>query len=183
MTTELRKSGNGSSIKMLEQLIDKHQSSLLKYASFMLGSLPDAEDVVQETFVKFYRQSDSLLPESKAKAYLFRMVNNACIDQIRTNKLKMTVSLNSIHNLPDQQVNGYKKKQAFENEFRRITKLLDKIPSEQSEVIRMRTIGDLSFIEIAQSLQIPVSTVKSRFKYGINKLKTSTKKEVYNEMQ
>lgn len=184
MNIKQKKSENGFSIKMLEQLIDNHQSELLKFAYFMLNSMPDSEDVVQETFVKFYQQSSNLLDKTKAKAYLFRMVNNACIDLIRTNNIVKTVPINSIVNLPDQQENGYIKKQYLENEFRRIKKVLKTIPDEQSEIIRMRTIGDLSFIEIAQILQISVSTVKSRFKYGINKLrkKSGIKKEVYYEM-
>jgi len=184
MNIEGKKSENGISIKMLEQLIDNHQNALLKYAYFMLNSVPDSEDVVQETFVKFYRQSPSLLDETKAKSYLFRMVNNACIDLIRTNSIVRTVPLNAIVDLPDQQCNGSTRKQNLQNEFNRISKILKTIPKDQSEIIRMRTIGDLSFVEIAQILQISVSTVKSRFKYGIDKLrkKSGIKKEVYYEM-
>jgi len=184
MNIERKNSENGISIKMLEQLIDNHQSALLKYAYFMLNSLPDSEDVVQETFMKFYRLSSNLLDETKAKAYLFRMVNNACVDLIRTNKIIRTVPIHTIVNLPDQQIDGFAKKQNLHIEFHRIIKLLRTIPDEQSEIIRMRTIGDLSFVEIAQILQISVSTVKSRFKYGIDKLrkKSGIKKEVYYEM-
>jgi len=175
---------NGVSLKMLEQLIDDHQNALLKYAFFILGSMPDAEDVVQETFVKFYHRPKALIDDARVKAYLFRMVNNACIDLIRKNGFTRTVPLNAIANLPDQQLNGFDREQSLENEFRRIKSLLKTIPKEQSEIIRMRTIGDLSFIEIARVLQIPVSTVKSRFKYGIDKLrkKSEINKEVYHEM-
>ena len=55
MNIESKKAEKGINLKMLEQLIDNHQSALLKFAFFILGSMPDAEDVVQETFVKFYR--------------------------------------------------------------------------------------------------------------------------------
>ena len=184
MNIERKNSENGISIKMLEQLIDDHQSALLKYAYFMLNSLPDSEDVVQETFIKFYKLSSNLPDETKAKAYLFRMVNNACIDLIRTNKIVRTVPIHTIVNLPDQQINGSTKKQSLDVEFHRIMKLLKTIPKDQSEIIRMRTIGDLSFVEIAQILQISVSTIKSRFKYGIDKLrnKSEINNEVYYEM-
>jgi RNA polymerase sigma-70 factor (ECF subfamily) len=184
MNTEPKKAEKSISLKMLEQLIDNHQSGLLKFAFFILGSMPESEDVVQETFVKFYRQPLAITNEIKAKAYLFRMVNNACIDLIRKNGFTRTVPLNAIANLPDQQINGSVGEQTLESEFRRIKSLLKTIPDEQSEIIRMRTIGDLSFVEIAQILKIPVSTVKSRFKYGIDKLrkKSEINKEVYYEM-
>jgi RNA polymerase sigma-70 factor (ECF subfamily) len=56
-------------------------------------------------------------------------------------------------------------------EYRRIEKLLQTVPDDQAEIIRLRVLDNLSFIEIAGLLVIPVTTVKSRFKYGIDKLK------------
>ena len=59
----------------------------------------------------------------------------------------------------------------FEQEFRKITTLLAAIPDEQAEVIRLRIYGDNSFTDIAAILELPVSTVKSRFQYGIEKIR------------
>ena len=61
--------------------------------------------------------------------------------------------------------------ESFESEFNRITLLLAMIPEEQAEVIRLRTIGGLQFGDIAQMTGLPESTVKSRFKYGIEKVR------------
>ena len=57
-------------------------------------------------------------------------------------------------------------------EFQRIQYLLNSIPEEQAEVIRLRTIDDMSFVEIAELLKLPVTTIKSRFLYGISKLRS-----------
>jgi len=183
MNTEWNKSKKGISIKELEQLIDEHQLALVNYACFIVGSILDAEDIVQESFVKFFKQSIPLRDQSKAKAYLYRMVNNASIDFIRSNRFKKTISIDSMSDLPDQKINGHSL-EGFESEFHKINNMLSQIPKEQSKIIRMRTISNLSFVEISQILEIPVSTVKSRFKYGIDKLrqKTSIKKEVYYDM-
>ncbi|MBR5435799.1 MAG: RNA polymerase sigma factor, partial [Muribaculaceae bacterium] len=59
----------------------------------------------------------------------------------------------------------------FEQEFRRINRLLTEIPDEQAEVIRLRYYGDKSFQEIADILGIPLTTAKSRFTYGLEKIK------------
>lgn len=66
-------------------------------------------------------------------------------------------------------------------EYHRIEALLQKLPEEQAETIRLRVLDDLSFTDIATILNIPVSTTKSRFKYGIDKLKSKVfkLKEVY----
>jgi len=168
----------------LEKLIDAFQESLVKHAFFITGSMQDAEDIVQETFVKFYHQTPTLNEASKTKAYLYRMVHNAGIDCIRKKKQNQWVNLETAVNLPDEKLNGSIKKHQLHNEFLRIKKLLDNIPEEQSEVIRMRTISDLSFVDIARILDLPVTTVKSRFKYGIDKLRKQPgiKKEVYDEL-
>lgn len=169
----------------LEKLIDTFQGPLIKHAFFITGSMQDAEDIVQEVFIKFYHQSPTLIEASKTKSYLYRMVYNAGIDCIRKKTKNHLVDLQTVTNLPAEKLNGSREKHLLHNEFLRIKKLLDKIPGEQSEVIRMRTISDLSFVEIARLLSLPVTTVKSRFKYGIDKLRQQTriKKEVYDEMQ
>lgn len=167
-----------------EKLIDMYLDSLVKHAFFITGSIHDAEDIVQDTFLKFYHQSTALIEASKTKAYLYRMVYNASIDLIRKRKQNHFVELNNKLILSDEQMNGSKNKILLHSEFFRIKKLLKQIPVGQSEVIWMRTVSNLSFVEIAQILDIPATTVKSRFKYGIDKLRKQigNKKEVYNEL-
>lgn len=168
----------------LEKLIDTHQESLLNHAFFICGSIQDAEDIVQDTFVKCFHQPPAIIEASKTKAYLYRMVNNASVDLIRKKKRNHVLDIDSMINIPDEQQNRSKRKMLLHNEFLRINKLLKQIPEAQSEIIRMRTISNLSFVEIARILQIPITTVKSRFTYGIDKLrmKTEIKKEVYDEL-
>ena len=54
----------------------------------------------------------------------------------------------------------------------RLGTLLDRLPAEQAEVIRLHTFASMRFTEIAETLELPASTVKSRFHYGIERLKT-----------
>jgi RNA polymerase sigma-70 factor (ECF subfamily) len=65
-----------------------------------------------------------------------------------------------------------------EQEYQRICQLLDRIPSEQAEVIRLRYYGDKSFREIAVILDLPLTTVKSRFQYGIDKIRREVRSSV-----
>ncbi len=57
-------------------------------------------------------------------------------------------------------------------EPRRINTLLDRLPGRESEVIRMRVVDELQFVEIADILSIPATTAKSRFKSGMDRLRT-----------
>lgn len=64
-----------------------------------------------------------------------------------------------------------------ESDYKRIVGLLTEIPDEQAEVIRLRIYGDNSFAEVAEILSLPLSTVKSRFLYGLEKLRKNMKKQ------
>ena len=59
----------------------------------------------------------------------------------------------------------------FEQEYRRINQLLDTLPEEQAETIRLRYYGDKSFREIADIFGVALPTAKSRFRYGMEKIK------------
>jgi RNA polymerase sigma-70 factor (ECF subfamily) len=59
----------------------------------------------------------------------------------------------------------------MEHEYRRICQLLETIPDEQAEVIRLRFYGEKSFKEIADIIGVNLSTVKSRFMYGLEKIR------------
>lgn len=67
---------------------------------------------------------------------------------------------------------------SLEEEFALINSLLEIIPHEQSEVIRLHIHSNRTFVEIADILDIPVTTAKSRFKYGIEKLKRKFKNAI-----
>ena len=64
----------------------------------------------------------------------------------------------------------------LEEEYNLINSLLEIIPEVQSEVIRLHIHGNRTFVDIADILRIPVTTAKSRFKYGIEKLRKEIEK-------
>jgi RNA polymerase sigma-70 factor (ECF subfamily) len=62
-----------------------------------------------------------------------------------------------------------------DDNYKRIVQLLTEIPEEQAEVIRLRIYGDNSFAQIAEILSLPLPTVKSRFLYGLEKIRKGVK--------
>ena len=77
------------------------------------------------------------------------------------------VPLDGHQPLPDEPLEEHEARE----EARRIETLLDRLPPEQAEAIRLHTYASLRFTEIAEVLRCPVSTVKSRFAGGIEKLR------------
>jgi RNA polymerase sigma-70 factor (ECF subfamily) len=69
-----------------------------------------------------------------------------------------------------------------EADYKRIAQLLVEIPEEQAEVIRLRIYGNNSFADVAEILSLPLPTVKSRFLYGLEKIRRAMKKQVVNHI-
>ena len=152
--------------KETERLIAAERHGMLQYACYRLGNLHDAEDVVQDVYVKLHqRLTDNDIEVKNLSAYIFRTLTNLCVSRQREARRTPTVSLDT------QPEPIATEAEDFEQEYRRINRLLSEIPDEQAEVIRLRYYGDKSLQEIADILGIPLGTAKSRLTYGLEKIK------------
>lgn len=161
------KSKKRQQLDILEKLVEANQDYLFRFAYFRTGCREVAEDVVQNVFLKLIENCIDLSLMKSPRMYLFKMVANRCIDYQRREVIHQ-VSIDEVKTIPNPED---EEEMALHQEYERIVKLLENIPLEQAEVIRMNTIDNLSFVEIAEILDLPVSTVKSRFMYGINKVR------------
>ena len=150
-----------TNIEQLAEWIDLWQEQLFRYAFYRVGSRSDAEDIVQDAFLKIFSVQGSI---ANPKAYLYRIVSNGCVDLLR-HKSKLT-PLEERMPTPPQSDDS-----EAEEEFRRIELLLRRLPEAQCEVIRLHIHAGLKFTEIAEMTEEPVTTIKSRFASGIEKLK------------
>lgn len=143
----------------LEEAIAAYHEQLFRFAALRTGSRADAEDIVQDAFLKF---AVARVPVAQPKAYLYRCVANGCCD-LRRRHVR--------HEEIGPQIAAPETEDPLSAEAKRIDSLLGSLPPEQADVIRLHTFGSLRFTEIAEVLDCPVTTVKSRFRYGIDKLK------------
>ena len=147
--------------EQLAKWIDAWQDQLFRYAFFRIGRREDAEDVVQDAFLKIAATTTHI---ANPKAYLFRMVGNGCVDIIRKKDKFSPLE----ERMPAPSLNDEVEAQ---EEAERINLLLSQLPEAQSEVIRLHIHANLKFTEIAELLEQPVTTIKSRFTSGIEKLR------------
>lgn len=143
----------------IAEAITAYHAELYRFAALRTGSRSDAEDIVQEAFLKMLTASGEII---HPRAYLYRCVANACCDLKRRRTFHEPLRPDQPQEDPDP---------ALREEAERLAARLDRIPPEQAEVIRLHTFASLRFTEIAEILDIPVTTVKSRFQYGIAKLR------------
>ena len=147
--------------QQLGEWVDEWQESLFRYAFFKVSNRADAEDVVQDAFLKAASTPAAI---KNPKAYLFRTVTNGCIDSIKRKSKLLPI---------EQRMTAPSQSDEFEaqQEQQRIAQLLGRLPDKQAEVIRLHIHANLKFTEIAEVLEIPATTVKSRFTSGIERLK------------
>lgn len=156
------------SIQQLEKLIDELQDNLFSFAFFRLGDEKEAEDMVQETFIRYYRESQKTHIVND-KAWLYKVLHRLCINHQRS-PMK-TVSLKAIENREDDT------HQELFREYIRIEQLLAPLPEEQATIVKMHFTDELTFSEIADILGISRDTVKSRYRYAMDKLQKTMKKK------
>jgi RNA polymerase sigma-70 factor (ECF subfamily) len=154
----------------LERVIDQYHEGLFRFAFFRTGSADDSRDIVQSVFLRLYDRHGRLAAIENMKSYLYRATANACADYHRRRQSHKTVPLVCASNIASE---SNPDTVTAESEYQRINTILDALPAEQSEVVRMRTTDELTFPEIAEILQIPPATAKSRFRYGIEKLRSN----------
>lgn len=153
-------------MRQLERIIDEHQQQLFTFAFFRVGSYEVAQDIVQDVFIRFYENSRRLSAANNVKAYLYKTISNACTDYLRKNA---KIQFIAIENLVNELVEN-EEKQCL-SEYLRIEEILENLPIDQAEILRLKFIDSLNFVEISDILNVNINTIKSRYKYAINKLR------------
>lgn len=137
-------------------LIDRHQRPLFNVALRMLGNVQDAEDVTQTVFGKAFISMSSYDPKYRFFSWLYRMTINESLNQLK--RRKRTVTLEDDADIPMGQVTA---DNALEAEDRVRTALMNLRPDDRAVVV-LRHFVSLSYERIAEVLEVPVRTVKSR---------------------
>ena len=161
----------GKRLDELERVIELYQDALFRFAFFRTGSLADSQDIVQNVFLKMVDSSRDLAHVGDLKNYLFRCVSNACCDWTEKRRHTGTLSLERVGVAAETDT-----EEEWMHEYVRIGSMLEGLPARQAEVVRMRCVDGLRFAEIADMLGVSLPTVKSRFRYGIEKMRTIEKK-------
>ncbi len=167
----LKKPVKEGSFEQAEAIITAELPSLYRYACYRLGEREAAQDMIQELYLKLHRQN--LSEVRNMRYYLYRALSNSCTQLLRERKRVEFVDVTSLQKLQAEELEPSN----FEQEQALIAKLLATIPDEQSEVIRLHLHGGYTFAEVAEMMDIPLPTVKSRYRYGIEHLRKELQKQ------
>ncbi len=163
------------------QLVRRHQTPLYNFALRQLGAPQQAEDVVQEAFVRVVQNASEFKHEARFTTWVYTITRNLCIDQMRKRALRRHPSLDEARpgsdgdgpTLGEQTADSRAsvEREATGTELKeRIAKAVETLPEEQREVFLMREVSNLPFKEIAEIVGVPENTVKSRMRYALERL-------------
>ena len=137
---------------------------LLLFARQWVQSVADAEDIVQEAFVRCWRRNHSI----ENRGLLYAMVRSIALDLIRRDSRRARREAMAISET----------QQSVEPEFefgddsqQALALALERLPKNQREVLVMKIWNDLTFAEIAEALRISQNTAASRYRYGLAALR------------
>jgi RNA polymerase sigma-70 factor (ECF subfamily) len=164
---------NGSSPKEAAGLA--HIDGLFSYAVVLTRNRSDAEDLVQETYVRAIGAMGRLRENSNVKSWLFTILRNIWLNQLRQRRMSPTMSdLAAEEGATDAFVKGDDPHSLFVRgvEREQVRHAIRQLPVDFREVILLREFEELSYEEIAAVLDCPAGTVMSRLARARSKLRT-----------
>ena len=161
----------------MSQLIERHSRRVRDYIRMLVKDHDLVEDIFQETFIKVVRVIDQgrYVDSGKFLSWVLRIAHNQVIDHFRSTKQDRSLSeheagyevLGSLQ-LGDATVED---RMVAEQTGREIRALIEELPDEQREVVKMRYYGNLSFREIAEETGVSINTALGRMRYALINLR------------
>lgn len=167
-----------------EMLVNRFHGPLLLYAARLVGDREKAKDLVQETFIKLIRHLREQDGLDHVKAWLYRVLMNLCRDYWKSAAaVRERAAGEQMPDKEDPHVNA--EEQYLKGETAdEIRMLLGELTMMQQQVITLRFYEDMKLQDIAELLNIPLSTAKSSLYAGLRRLKVKIleKPELYASM-
>ena len=164
----------------LQRLYDEHAQALFAFLLNVTRDENDTRDVLQELFIKLARNPGLISGVRDLRSFLLRLAHNLAIDLARRHGTRgkyheqfgvERVSVFAPRDHPDE----YAFQQA-------LSAALGDLPQEQRAVVHLKLWENLTFDQIAQTLEIPANTAASRYRYGVDKLRARLR-PLYDEIK
>jgi RNA polymerase sigma-70 factor (ECF subfamily) len=166
-----------------EQLVQLHEKEILNYFYRLTRQKQAAEDLTQELFLRILRYKKTYKPQSSFKYFIFRLARNLWIDEYRKQKIRPRLVPLDVRSRDkgEQQIGpqarlesddeGLEKKAVLQDRVSKLEKAIDMLSDKQKEVVVLCFEGSLKYQEIAEIVQVPLGTVKSRIHSAVLRLK------------
>ena len=169
-----------------EQLMRRHNRMLFRTARAILHDDAEAEDVLQEAYIKAYGAMGSFRGEAKVSTWLARIVANEALQRLRKQVRRNTIvplhssdAVEEFNEIPEGSMSKTPETSAERAEVRKLLeKRIDALPDAYRPVFMLRAVEEMSVDEVADVLHIPAATVRTRFFRAKSLLRESLASEI-----
>lgn len=154
-----------------EVVFKEHYEMLCRFAFTYIRDADDAEEIVQNNFVKIWEKREQLNIKTSIKSYLFSAIKNACLNKIKHEKVKAEYAVEYKHTTSQIEDEVEEKSSVAE----KIEIALNKLPERCREVFVLSRYEGLKYQEIADSLEISVKTVENQMSKALKILRVELK--------
>lgn len=181
--TQLVKKSRAGNIEAFEQLISAYERKAYNIALRIMGNEEDAKDMAQEAFIRIFKSISKFKEQSSFSTWMYRIVTNVCLDEIRKRKNSKVISMDSGIETDNGEIKMELKSdsQTPEEAFQRkenikiILDAVNELSDDYKSVIVLREMQGFSYEEISNIMECSIGTVKSRINRARKLLKDKLK--------
>lgn len=145
-------------------IIERYQGKLFAYLYRLIGNREEAEDLLQDVFIKAFKNMRSYDAERKFSSWIYRIAHNEAVNHIKRKSLKRFISWEDITTTKDKLMSNSTEDGADKLWLRKETigevdEAINKLPIKYKQVLILRYYSDKSYEEISEILQKPINTV------------------------
>lgn len=171
-------------VESFSELVERYEKLVFSFLLSRLQDWQEVEDIVQETFVKAYRHLESFDCQRRFAAWLITIARNVLIDSRKKNCRNIT-STDLVTDVLLSESSREMRNQPSDilmrrEQFRKVFSMIQELPEEMRTPFLLRVVNELSYQEIAETLDLPLQTVKNRIFKARGMLRE--KRENYEEM-
>jgi RNA polymerase sigma-70 factor (ECF subfamily) len=154
-----------------EQIVLRHIDAAYNLARWIIKNDQDAEDIVQESFLRAYKYFSSY-QGGNGRSWLLTIVRNTCYTWLHENQIQgSTLDLNEEISSTESDSDNPEQRLQIKGDQQSVIQALEKLPAEYRELIVLRELEEMSYKEIAVVTGIPIGTVMSRLARARQRLK------------
>lgn len=158
------------------EIVNRWERKIFALCYGMLGREDEAKDAAQEAFINAFRNLDKFRGDAKVSSWLHRIAVNQCLTRKRREKTRSETFLDEEKN-EDEKFFVAPENQTPSREFesnektRHVRQVISSLPEDLRQIVVMKEFEEMTFQEIAETLELPLSTVKSRLYTALKQMR------------
>ncbi|SMO52210.1 RNA polymerase sigma-70 factor, ECF subfamily [Saccharicrinis carchari] len=169
-----KKTSTNGSDRHFRNVFDTYFAELCHFAYSFTLDFDLSQDIVQETFIKYWKAKDNFLENGTTRAWLYKTTRNSCLDHLKSKRTKTSCRVEALE-LLTMEISPELGSMEIEEIKAIIASVLRDMPELSSQIFKMNRYEDLTYPEIAQKVNLSVKSVEYHMSKVLAKLRVGLK--------